>query len=146
MKLKGGYILVEVIVVICLASTIYFTTRYMINKIYVNEAYKQKIKIISIIDYVQKKAVYDNRDYEIIFNLESKEIYYLDKVIKPDDKFTYITKNISNNFKRKVNKQGNFDKGFTIEIIKKDKIYSKISVNTSNGLNIPLIKDRIWKS
>ncbi len=55
MKLKGGYILVEVIVVICLASTIYFTTRYMINKIYVNEAYKQKIKIISIIDYVQKK-------------------------------------------------------------------------------------------
>lgn len=146
MKLKGGYILVEVIVVICLASTIYFTTRYMINKIYVNEAYKQKIKIISIIDYIQKKAVYDNRDYEIIFNLESKEIYYLDKVVKLDDRFTYITKNIINNFKRKVNKQGNFDKGFTIEIIKKDKTYSKISVNTSNGLNIPLIKDRIWKS
>lgn len=143
MKLKGGYILVEVIVVICLASTIYFTTRYMINKIYVNEAYKQKIKIISIIDYVQKKAIYDNRDYEIIFNLESKEIYYLDKVVKLDDRFTYITKNINNNFKRKVNKQGNFDKGFTIEIIKKDKTYSKISVNTSNGLNIPLIKDRI---
>lgn len=143
MKLKGGYILVEVIVVICLASTIYFTTRYMINKIYVNEAYKQKIKIISIIDYVQKKAVYDNRDYEIIFNLESKEIYYLDKVVKLDDRFTYITKNINNNFKRKVNKQGNFDKGFTIEIIKKDKTYSKISVNTANGLNIPLIKDRI---
>lgn len=143
MKLKGGYILVEVIVVICLASTIYFTTRYMINKIYVNEAYKQKIKIISIIDYVQKKAVYDNRDYEIIFNLESKEIYYLDKVVKLDDRFTYITKNINNNFKKKVNKQGNFDKGFTIEIIKKDKTYSKISVNTANGLNIPLIKDRI---
>lgn len=143
MKLKGGYILVEVIVVICLASTIYFTTRYMINKIYVNEAYKQKIKIISIIDYIQKKAVYDNRDYEIIFNLESKEIYYLDKVVKLDDRFTYITKNINNNFKRKVNKQGNFDKGFTIEIIKKDKTYSKISVNAANGLNIPLIKDRI---
>ena len=143
MKLKGGYILVEVIVVICLASTIYFTTRYMINKIYVNEAYKQKIKIISIIDYVQKKAIYDNRDYEIIFNLESKEIYYLDKVVKLDDRLTYITKNINNNFKRKVNKQGNFDKGFTIEIIKKDKTYSKISVNTANGLNIPLIKDRI---
>jgi len=143
MKLKGGYILVEVIVVICLASTIYFTTRYMINKIYVNEAYKQKIKIITLIDYVQKKALYDNRNYEIIFNLESKEIYYLDKVVKLDDRFTYITKNINNNFKRKVNKQGNFDKGFTIEIIKKDKTYSKISVNTSNGLNIPLIKDRI---
>ena len=146
MKLKGGYILVEVIVVICLASTIYFTTRYMINKIYVNEAHKQKIKIINLIDYVQKKAVYDNRDYEIIFNLESKEIYYLDKVVKLDDRFTYITKNTSNDFKRKVNKQGNFDKGFTIEIIKKDKTYSKISVNTANGLNIPLIKDRIWKS
>ena len=55
----------------------------------------------------------------------------------------FITKNISNDFKRKVNKQGNFDKGFTIEIIKKDKTYSKISVNTANGLNIPLIKDRI---
>ena len=55
MKLKGGYILVEVIVVICLASTIYFTTRYMINKIYVNEAYKQKIKIINLIDYVHYK-------------------------------------------------------------------------------------------
>lgn len=146
MKLKGGYILVEVIVVVCLASTIYFTTRYMTNKIYINEAYNQKIKIISLIDYIQKKAVYDNIDYEIIFNLESKEIYYLDKVLKLDSRFTYMTKNISNNFKRTVNKNGNFDNGFTIEITRKDKVYSKISVNTANGLNIPLVKDRIWKS
>ena len=143
MKLKGGYILVEVIVVVCLASTIYFTTRYMTKKIYINVAYNQKIKIISLIDYIQRKSLYDNIDYEIIFNLESKEIYYLDKVLKLDSRFTYITKNISNNFKRKVNKNGNFDNGFTIEITRKDKVYSKITVNTANGLNIPLLKDRI---
>ncbi|WP_068267650.1 pilus assembly FimT family protein [Caviibacter abscessus] len=141
MKRKNkGFTLTEIIIVLFLVSVAYlFTTRLLE---YFNEirAFRTRVKIVNAINYIQNKAIYENKGYEINFNLSNKKIKYIDNVITLDNKFDYITKNKSNDFTRYTTKYGNFDKGFTIQIKRKNKLYYNIIVDTTNALNVPIVK------
>ena len=143
MSKNNGFTLVEMVMTMFLfVITSYFlitSYTYQINK---QKSYNVKNRIISAMNYVQKKSFIDDKIYSISFNLDKKQIEYVDKVLKLDDVFLYECRGKSNNFIRTITDKGNLDKGFTIIIKdKNNKVYDKISYNTTNGLNLAVLKN-----
>lgn len=142
MNKNNGFTLVEATISIFLfVVTSYFIISnytYELNKI---RSYNVKNRIITMMNYVQKKSYVDNKLYNISFNLDKKQIEYIDNILKLDDTFLYECLGSDNSFIRHTTHKGNLDKGFTIIIKdKKNKIiYNKISYNTTNGLNLSVL-------
>lgn len=141
MKIRNkGFTLQETVIVIFLITLSYFFTTHLLEYFIEIKAFRVKVKIINAINYVQNKAIFDEEKYEIFFDLNDRKIKYLDNEIILDDKFEYYTKNSNAIFTRYTTKYGNFDKGFTIQIKRKNKLYYNIVVDTTNALNVPVIK------
>lgn len=141
MKIRNkGFTLQETVIVIFLITLSYFFTTHLLEYFIEIKAFRVKVKIINAINYVQNKAIFDEEKYEIFFDLNDRKIKYLDNEIILDDNFEYYTKNSNSIFTRYTTKYGNFDKGFTIQIKRKNKLYYNIVVDTTNALNVPVIK------
>lgn len=140
---NNGFTLVEVSLTMFLFSiTSYFIISQYAYKINKAKSYNIKNKIISSVNYLQKRSFVDDKLYNIVFNLDKKQIEYVDKVLKLDDTFLYECMGNNNNFVRTVTNKGNLDKGFTIIIKdKNNKIYDKFSYNTTNGLNLAVLNN-----
>ncbi len=131
MKNKG-YNLIELTVVMFLISiTMYLSVGVYNNIVNRYQSYRMKVMIISLINK-------NNRN--IRFELDNKRIILENEIIHLDKKFNYESKNISNNFNRTFNDDGNLNKGFTIIIKdKNNKILQKITYSTLSGLSMPIL-------
>lgn len=107
-----------------------------------NKAYYIKNEITDIIDLSRKTAISNGKIEVIHFNLDNKKINYLDKYLDLDNSFVYDSKNKSNNFVRIINENGNFNKGFTINILDSEgRVYQSIVYSNNNGLLLPVQKN-----
>lgn len=142
MHKNNGFTLTEMaLVMFMFVITSYFLIIGYTQQINRQKSYNVRNKIISMMNYVQKKSYVDDKLYSINFNLDKKQIEYIDKVLKLDDAFLYECMGSNNNFVRTFTDKGNLNKGFTIVIKDKNKVmYDKVVYNTTNGLNLSVLK------
>lgn len=151
-KKNNGFTFVELLIYMSIFSLLSFS---VLNN-YSNTKLKQELlseqrKIVSFIrkssNYVKNSSegnyfFYVNFEEKILSlnenNVSSnKEIYK----INLSNKFNYFSNNKEKNasFQRELTDVGNFNRGFTLFISHKERIYYKISVNTVNALRYPII-------
>lgn len=140
MKNKG-FMLIEMIIVMTIVIILSsFSISLIFSNYEKNIARYDKDKIINLI------IKYRDRDIDYIaFNIKDNNIQVIldDKIVDEiilDKRLIFLSNNKKreDNFIRKK-VENNFNKGFTINIYGKYKLYYTIAVNTNNSLYYPMI-------
>lgn len=143
---KRGVSFVELVIYLHIVLIInFFAYSSYIKYVDKNKLEKEIVLITTVFKKYQKYSKINEKEVNIYFDLEKKNIFFDENRVNLNQKYNYKSKNKLDDlkFKRRLNKNGNLSKGFTILIYdSKFNKLAEISFNSVNAMSYPIVSVR----